>query len=149
MFWDQGTARTNPPTATALRTGKTVCEDTVTARANETVGFVVVEAGHGSLGGVEFEAVLGADTVQGVGNAPPYAYTFATPFASAPSVAVVTMAAVDGGNGGWSYTFGPSPTSTTSLNLAIDEDTIGDSERVHTTEQVGYVVFASPGSASP
>ena len=147
VFWDQGTTRQSPPTASALRTGKTVCEDTLTARANETVGFVVIEAGHGTLGGVEFEAALGADTVRGVTNAPPYTYTYNTPFATAPTVAVVTMAAVDGGNGGWAYTFGPSPTSTTSLDLVIDEDTIGDTERNHTTEQVGYVVFASPGSA--
>ena len=149
VFWDQGTARTNPPSAGALTTGKTVCEDTLTARADETVGFVVFEAGHGVLGGVEFEAALGADTVQGVGNSPPYTYSFSTAFASAPSVAVVTMAGVDGGNGGWAYTYGPSPTSATSLDLAIDEDVIGDSERNHITEQVGYVVFAAPGSASP
>jgi hypothetical protein len=149
VFWDQGTARTNPPSAAALTTGKTVCEDVVTARADETVGFVVVEAGHGTLGGVEFEAALGADTVQGVGNSPPYTYSFSTAFASAPSVAVVTMAGIDGGNGGWAYAYGPSPTSASSLDLAIDEDTIGDSERSHVNEQVGYVVFAAPGSASP
>ncbi|MCP3962678.1 MAG: hypothetical protein GY719_32970, partial [bacterium] len=147
VFWDQGTTRQNPPTASTVVTGKTVCEDTLTARASETVGFVAIEAGHGTLGGVEFEAALGADTVQGVTNSPPYTYTFNTPFATAPTVAVVTMAGVDGGNGGWAYTFGPAPTSTTNMDLVIDEDTIGDAERNHITEQVGYVVFASPGSA--
>ena len=147
VFWDQGTSRNNPPSAGSLTSGKTVCEDPATARANETVGFVVIEAGHGTLGGVEFEAALGADSVQGVTNSPPYTYTYTTPFATAPSVAVVTMAGVDGGNGGWAYTFGPSPTSTTSLDLVVDEDTLGDTERNHTTEQVGYVVFASSGSA--
>ncbi len=147
VFWDQGATRQSPPSASTLRTGKTVCEDTLTARAAETVGWIAIEAGHGTLGGVEFEAALGADTVRGVTQAPPYTYTYQVPFATAPAVAVVTMAAVDGGNGGWAYTFGPSPTSTTSLDLVIDEDTIGDSERNHTTEQVGYVVFAGPGSA--
>ena len=92
VFWDQGTARTDPPIASTLRTGKTVCEDTNTARAAETVGFVVIESGHGTIGGVEYEAALGADTVAGVTNAPPYAYTFNTPFATAPTVAVTTMA---------------------------------------------------------
>ena len=149
VFWDQGTSRQNPPTASALTTGKTVCEDTDATRADETVGFVVIEAGHGTLGGVEFEAALGADSVRGVGNAPPYAYSFVTPFATAPTVSVVTMAAVDGGNGGWAQVHGPTMATTTILNLSIDEDTIGDSERSHTPEQVGYVVFAGPGSASP
>jgi hypothetical protein len=143
VFWCQGTARSNPPVASALKTGKTVCEDTDTTRANETVGFIVFEAGHGTIGGVEFEALLGADSVQGVTNAPPYSYTFSTAFASTPTVAVTTMAGVDGGNGGWAYTYGASPLSATTMGLAIDEDQIADSERNHITEQVGYVVFES------
>ncbi len=141
VFWCQGTARANPPVATDLKTGKTVCEDTLVTRADETVGFIVFEAGHGTIGGIAFEAALGADTVAGVTNAPPYTYTYNTAFASAPQVAITTMAGVDGGNGGWSYTYGASPTTTTTLDLVIDEDQIADTERNHTTEQVGYVVF--------
>jgi len=144
VFWCRGTARANPPSAGALVTGKTVCEDTVVARANETVGFIVFEAGYGTIGGVEFEALLGADTIQGVTNSPPYTYTFSTAFSSAPTVAVTTMAGVDGGNGGWSYTYGASPATATTLDLVIDEDQISDSERNHITEQVGYVVFGAP-----
>ncbi len=141
VFWCQGSSRSTPPSASALRTGKTVCEDTDTTRANETVGFIVFETGHGTLDGVEFEAHIGADTVRGVTDSPPYAYTFNTPFAFAPTVVVTTMAGVDGGNGGWSYSHGPALATTTTLNLSIDEDQVGDSERNHTTEQVGYVVF--------
>ena len=81
--------------------------------------------------------------MQGVTNSPPYTYTFNTAFGSAPTVAVTTMAGVDGGNGGWSYTYGAAPITATTLDLAVDEDQVGDSERSHTTEQVGYVVFES------
>jgi hypothetical protein len=143
VFWCQGTSRANPPSSGALKTGKTVCEDTTVPRADETVGFIVFEAGHGTIGGVEFEALVGADTVLGVTNSPPYTYTFDTSFASAPTMAVTTMAGVDGGNGGWSYTYGAAPTTATTLDLVIDEDQIGDTERNHTSEQVGYVVFES------
>ena len=143
VFWCQGSARGNPPSATVLRTGKTVCEDTDTSRADETIGFIVFEAGHGTIGGVAFEALVGADTVQGVVNSPPYPYTFSTAFASAPTVAVVALAGMDGGNGGWAYTYGPTTATSTTLYLAADEDQVGDSERNHTTEQVGYVVFES------
>jgi hypothetical protein len=143
VFWCQGTARTNPPVASALRTGKTVCEDTDTSRANETVGFIVFERGHGTIGGVAYEAWLGADTIQGITNSPPYTYSFNTAFGAAPTVAVVTMAGVDGGNGGWAYTYGPTDTTSSTIDLAIDEDTIADSERNHVNEQVGYVVFQS------
>jgi hypothetical protein len=106
---------------------------------------VVVEAGHGTIGGVEYEAALGADSIRGIGNNPPFTYTFGTPFASAPSVAVVTMAGVDGGNGGWAYTYGSTPLAASNLDLVIDEDQVNDSERNHTPEQVGYVVFATSG----
>jgi hypothetical protein len=143
VFWCQGSSRTNPPSASALRTGKEVAEDTVTTRTDETIGFIVFEAGHGTIGGVAFEAMVGADTVRGITNTPPYTYTFSTSFSSAPTVAVTTMAGMDGGNGGWSYTYGASPLTATTMDLAVDEDQINDTERNHTTEQVGYVVFQS------
>ncbi len=141
VFWCQGSSRTAPPSSSVLRTGKTVCEDTDTTRDDETIGFIVFETGHGSIGGVEFEAFVGADTVRGVANNPPYPYLFNTPFASAPTVVVNTMAGVDGGDGGWSYSHGLALATTTTLYLSIDEDQVGDSERSHTKEQVGYVAF--------
>ena len=143
VFWDQGTSRTTPPSASSLRTGKTVCEDFNTTRANETIGFIVIEAGSGTINGVAYEAALGADIVLGVTNAPPYTYTFGSSFGSTPQVAIVTMAAVDGGNGGWAYLYGASALSATSMDLAIEEDTIGDTERNHISEQVFYLVFES------
>jgi hypothetical protein len=144
VFWSQGSSRTNPPSATALLTGKTVAEDPDTTRANEVVGFVVLEAGHGTLGGVEYEAALGPDTVLGAADSPPYTYSFTTPFASVPRGAVVSMAAVDGPNGGWAQLYGAAPLSTTTMTLSIDEDQVGDSERNHTSEQVAYVAFGAP-----
>jgi hypothetical protein len=144
VFWSQGSSRTNPPSAKALRTGKTVGEDTYTTRADETIGFIVFEAGHGMIGGVEFEAFLGTDSVKGVANSPPFAYSFDTAFGLVPQVTLCSMAGMDGSNGGWAYIHGSTPASTTSLYLSIDEDQIGDSERSHTSEQVGYVVFETP-----
>ena len=91
-----------------------------------------------------FEAALGADTVAGVGDSPPYTYTFNTPFASSPSIALLTMAGVDGFNGGWAQVHGATLATTTSLFLSVDEDQILDTERDHTPEQVGYLVLAGP-----
>ena len=144
VFWDQGSVREDPPSAAALTTGKTVAEDPDVTRLDETLGFVVFEAGHGTIGGVEFEAALGADTVAGVGDSPPYTYTFNTPFASSPSIALLTMAGVDGFNGGWAQVHGATLATTTSLFLSVDEDQILDTERAHTPEQVGYLVLAGP-----
>ncbi len=83
--------------------------------------------------------------MRGVDNSPPYPYTFATAFATAPTVALVSQAAMDDTNGGWAQVHGATMATTTTLYLSIDEDQIGGSERKHSTEQVGYVVFAAPG----
>ena len=143
-FWARSNVRTNPPSSSVLRAGKMVCQDPVDTRADETVGFVVFEAGHGTLGGVEIEARLGADTVRGVDDAPPYNYTFNAPFASAPSVAVMSIMGMDGDDGAWPQGFGATWASTTDLFLSLDEDQLVDAERVHGTEQVAYVAIEGP-----
>ena len=53
-------------------------------------------------------------------------------------------AGADGNNGGWAQTHGGVAASATQLFLSIDEDTIGDGDRSHTTEQVGYFVSLTP-----
>ena len=141
VFWCRGASSSDPPSASSLNTGKHVAEDTYTTRADETVGFVVFEGGHGTIGGVAFEAWLGTDTVQGAVDSPPYAYTFKTAFASAPTVGIATIAGMDGTDGGWSQIHGATLATTMLVNLSIDEDQIGDAERNRTTDQVGYVVF--------
>ncbi len=143
-FWSNGGSRQTPPSAATLNTGKSVGEDTVTSRADETVGFIVIEAGHGTIGGVEFEAALGADTVRGTGNNPPYSYSYSTPFSAAPTVAVASQSAMDGNDGSWVQAHGATLSSAGTLFLSVDEDQIGGSERRHTSEQVSYAVFAGP-----
>lgn len=143
VFWCCGSRRTNPPSAGYLWTGKTVCEDWDITRAAETVGFIVFEAGHAEIAGVEFEAALGKDTIRGIQGSPPYTYSFTRRFSTIPQVALASMAGVDGFTGGWAYTFGALPATQTTLFLAVDEDQIRDKERAHTTEQLGYVVFES------
>ena len=93
---------------------------------------------------MEFEAALGADTVKGIKKKPPYTYTFKTPFASAPSIALLTMAGVDSNEGAWAQVYGATLATATSLFLSVDEDQIGDTDRKHNHEQVGYLVFAGP-----
>ena len=141
VFWSRGTSRQQPPSPTALNVGKTVCEDSDTTRADETLGVIVFETGHGTVAGVEYEAALGADSVRGTGNNPPYPYTFATPFAVTPLLALVSQSGMDGANGSWAQIHGGTLATTTQLFLSVDEDQIANPERNHATEQVAYVVF--------
>jgi hypothetical protein len=85
-------------------------------------------------------ADLGPDKVQGVENNPPYTYGLSG-VSFTPETAIATQAAMDGGDGGWAILYGDNPATNTSLNLAIEEDWYWDSERKHTNEQVGYIVF--------
>jgi uncharacterized repeat protein (TIGR02543 family) len=150
VFWCRGESETDPPSATALSTGKMVAEDTDTTRENETIGFIVFEAGHNTIDGLEFEAFVGSDSVQGVDDSPPYIYDFTTSFASDPEVVVTTLAGMGGPNGGWAQAHGPTAATNTSLYLSIDEDQIGDTERSrYVAERVGYVVIDKDPTPDP
>jgi hypothetical protein len=139
VFWARGSSATNPPDSSTLRTGKHVAEDPDTTRADETIGYIVIEAGSGSISGVSYTAALGADSVKGITNGPPFSYSLSG--LSSASAAIISSAAMDGGNGGWPVLYGATPVTAGTLNLAIDEDQLYDSERGHITEQVAYIVF--------
>ena len=143
VFWCAGSARNTPPNAT-LRVGKHVGEDPNRTRADEVVGYIVIEAGSGTIDGRGYAAGLGADTLRGMDNTPPYTYSLSG--ISSAAVAIATQAAMDGGNGGWAVLYGANPLSASALALAIDEDQAKDTERKHTTEQAGYLVLESPPS---
>ena len=74
VFWARGSSKLNPPTNSSLYVGKHVGEDPDNTRANETIGYIVIEAGAGSIGGVGYVAGLGGDTIRGVTDGNGYTY---------------------------------------------------------------------------
>jgi hypothetical protein len=141
VFWSRGASRRNPASPSALAVGKHVGEHPDTVRADETIGYIVIEAGSFLLNGQPILAGLGEDTIRGVSNAPPYSYSLTG--LSLPFVAVVSQAAMDGNDGSWAMLYAPNPISSSSLNLAVDEDRFADDERNHPTEQVSYIIFGA------
>ena len=140
-FWQSSdNSRTNPPTSSSFAAGKHVGEDSNITRANETIGYVVLESGSSNINGANVYATLSGDNVRGVGNT---TQGFVVPISglSNPQVVLASAAAMDGGDGGWAVLFGGTPLSNDEIRVAIDEDTIGDPERNHTTEQVSVLVF--------
>ena len=146
VFWATAhNSRTNPPASGSLAAGKHRGEDPISTRQNETIGYIVLEAGSGSLGALKYLAGLGADIVSGVGNTTTgYAYSLSG--FTKPSAAIVSAAAMDGGNGGWPVLFGTNPLTSSQLTLAFDEDQSKDTERSHTTEQVAYLILEETGT---
>jgi hypothetical protein len=148
VFWSKGSSdRTAAPTTTTLRTGIHVGEDPNTYRDAETSGVIVIEAGHGTVGGVAFEAGLTGASIAGAKNTdpgPPFTGLFASPFTTAPQVAIVTQAGMQDPDGSWAMLYGPTFAYDLGLYLAVDEDMKADAERVHAAERVSYLAFESP-----
>lgn len=143
VFWSsRSNSRTTPASATNFAAGKHAGEDTSLARADETVGYIVIESGTYTLpDGKIITAGNGSDIVRGMDNGAGYAYDLGGINAEA---AVLSSAAMDGGDGGWPVL--KQPVDGSSIYTAIDEDQIQDSERNHTTEQVAYLAVGLEAS---
>ena len=147
VFWTRGLASKNTaPNANGFRAGKHVGEYFLAERGDETVGYVVIEAGSGTIGEVDYFASTGRDSVRGITNNPPYSYGLED--LANPTGAVASSAGMDGGNGGWPVLYGDEPITAEQVRLAIDEDQWFDAERNHTTEQVAVIVFSDDAAIS-
>ncbi len=139
VFWGHDcTARGNRPYQNGdICIGKHIGQIFGT-RANETLGFIVIESSSGTINDVSFSAAVGSDSIAGVGNSPPYSYAVSGDY----DTGVLTQAGEDGGQGGWAILYGADPLPNNQVRGAIDEETVaGDTSRYHTTEQVAYWLF--------
>ncbi len=142
VFWTMGDRLTNPPRNGHLSIGKHIGEDPNRSRTrHEGIGYIVIEAGRGKIGNINYEAGIGPDIVRGILDSPqPYRYHLSGQLRSVGAVAL-TIAGMDGRDGGWPALSGGNSSMTRSgLNLYILEDELRDRDRVHTTEQVSYLV---------
>ena len=111
------------------------------SRNDETLGFLVAEAGSGTVNGVTFELDRGADTVAG-NNAANVGYSY--PLSGDYTIGVNTLVGIDGVNGGNSVIYGVDPLPPNQIISAIDEEVFaGDQTRNHTNEIVDYWVFGT------
>jgi uncharacterized repeat protein (TIGR01451 family) len=114
-------------------------------RADEWLGYIVIEAGSGTVNDISFAAAVGPDTGAGVGNNPPYNYNVTGDF----DIGILTQAGEDGGQGGWAILYGADPLPNNQIQWAIDEEVVaGDKTRTHTSENVGYWIFDNNQMAS-
>lgn len=147
VFWASAdNSRTNIPLASGFAAGKHVAEDNDRTRANESIGYVVIEAGNGTIGSTDFIAGVGTDIVRGQQNSS-LGYLYGAPNLYLLG-GVLSSAAMDGGDGGWPV-FKAAPLGASGFRIAIEEDQIRDNERSHTTEQVAYLVFGYSNTNLP
>ncbi|NOQ95449.1 MAG: hypothetical protein GQ555_02395, partial [Desulfobacterales bacterium] len=147
VFWSRGADRFEVPDPAVLYTGKHVGEDPDTTRANETIGYVVVEAGAYNINGQYMVAKIGTSSIQGIDDSPPYSYPISG--VSNVTAAIVSQTRMRGSNGSWALFYGANPISDIAINLAVDEDQLNDTERAHAGEQVAYMIFGNQSNSPP
>jgi hypothetical protein len=139
-FWSMGAKKGTSVSAKKFHVGKHVGMDPVKTRANETMGYIVIEAGTGTMDGVRYQAQIGTDIVRSFGDSEtPYTYPL-TGFSSV-STAAVSQSGIDGSEGSWAVLSGNPALTTTALRLHVAEDAFINNLRKHTTEQVAFIVF--------
>jgi uncharacterized repeat protein (TIGR01451 family) len=135
-FWSNNCNRTTSATNASICVGKHTAESNISSPTTETLGYFIAEEAEYFLASSNVKIALGVDIIRGVHNGPPFIHNFSNSY----SLATATQSAMDGGDGGWAVLYGANPISN-QIHLAIDEDTVVDSERGHTTEQVAYWVM--------
>jgi len=151
VFWaSEDMVRNNPPSSgITFSAGKEIAQDiNNTTRADETIGYVIIEQGIYNINDQLLEAGLGPDNVKGVGDLQVVGggRYYTEPVLDINSV-VLSSAAMDGTDGGWPVLYGAAPIGNQSFQLRIDEDQIKDAERKHTTEQVAFLAIGSHSTA--
>ncbi|MEO1552782.1 MAG: hypothetical protein AAFR82_02525 [Pseudomonadota bacterium] len=114
-------------------------------RLSETLGFIITSPGTGSVNDVDYAFARGGNSIAGTGNTPPYTYSVSGDF----DIGIATMAAENGGNGGWAVLYGNDPLPSNTINLAVEEETVaGDTTRRHIDEELYYGVFRNNQTAT-
>ena len=107
-----------------------------TVDVDESIGYVAISVGSGTLGGVDYQAFISGDIIDGWGNSGA-TVNYPSPFGADPLV-LASLATRDGADGGW---LRRGAISETGVQLLLDEDTFNDGERNHTTERASVVAF--------
>ena len=108
------------------------------SRATETLGYIVIEAGTGTVNDISFVTAVGPNIGSGVGNSPPYIYSVSGDF----DIGVLSQAGENGGQGGWTILYGSDPLPNNQILWATDEEVVaGDTTRGHIAENIAYWVF--------
>ena len=129
--------RTNPPSTSSMYLGLNAAEvSTSDAHVAEEVGWIAFEnVGTESVNGIELRTYRVTEFAGGHQNGC-YSYTHGGTY-TAP-MAFVTQNSMDGVEGSWATICS---LSSTTVSLHYDEDDYLDSERFHTDEAAGIVVF--------
>jgi hypothetical protein len=129
-------SRTNTPNTSGFEIAMNGSE-AVSSHGTETLGWIAIETGQGTIGTTSFESEITTDSITGHSNGCS-TVNFTNSYSSSP-LAIASQLKMDGNDGGWAV--GCSLSSST-FGMHNEEDQVGDSERSHTAEIFGYMAFS-------
>ncbi len=88
---------------------------------------------------IEYESIRSADLIRGWSNPSGYTINFSKSYPD--PIVVATKNSRDGSDGGW---LRRNSLTTSSIVVNVDEDIANDTERSHTTELAGVMIFSEP-----
>jgi len=131
--------RSSPPDTSGFQIAMNCAEACTSHATLETIGWVAIEINVTDVvEGVVFETQRTSDSVRGHDNGC-YTFNFNNSFAGMP-VVIPAQLEMDGNDGAWGLMCN---LASTFVGLHAEEDQVGDSERAHTTETFGFLVFAN------
>lgn len=116
---------------------------------SETIYWIAVDEGNGTLGGVEFEILWnlqdtgdsGGNWINGFGDSPPYTQSWAHTWVGDPDIIVGSITSTQGTDGGWGVIYDTGDVN--DIRIFVDEA----NERAHTgSESGGGWAFDTAGS---
>ncbi|MBF0196450.1 MAG: hypothetical protein HQL32_02010 [Planctomycetes bacterium] len=137
VFWSSGLDGNDSASQDGLIVGKHCGEDSNVSRADEEVGYIVIESGFYTLNGKGVKAEVSSKSILGYSSVPTkYEYHGVRDVTNC----VVSMASRYSHDGGWAVINSDSLTDS-SVSLFIDEDQYRDDDRWHIAEKCSYLVF--------
>lgn len=125
----------NPPNTSGFQISLNGAE-AATSHNTETIGWVAIERGSGTILGINYDAQRTSDSVQGHDNGC-YSFNFSVNLTSTVRV-IGKQQEMDGSDGSWAV---GCSLSSTAIGLHAEEDQERDSERSHTHETMGFLAF--------
>jgi len=135
-FVSSPSARTGSPTTSGFQLAINRAQ-AGTEHDEESLGWIAIGQSSGdTVDSTDFETSITTDSITGNGTAA--IFNFTGTYASSPIV-IGSQQKMDGADGSWLVM---NSSSATQVSLFVDEETIADSERTHTTETGAYAVFS-------
>ncbi|MBU1196969.1 hypothetical protein KJ765_00500 [Candidatus Micrarchaeota archaeon] len=132
----------NTITATNFQLALENAEVRATLHGNEQVGWIAWERINSSDSGLQYRSIITPDQVRSRDNGN---YQYIHDLGVFPASALVMQTEHQGADGSWAVIDDRTPMTSTTIDVVLQEDQVGDAEQSHTPNPVSIIVFNQTG----